>query len=282
MDAVMTRIGSPTGISQERAQVIAVHGSASTGGQWRQLVDKLSPTFDVHTPDLPGYGQQGNVVSSNPTLAGDAGGIDRVVRDASAPVHIVAHSYGAAVAFRYAMDHPEAVASLSLIEPALFHLLRSGRALDMAHYTEISRVGNDVRRADWIGAPARGMSRFVDYWNGAGTWAAMKSSLQEALAHQTSQVARNFAAALAETWTAKSCRKIQCPTLIITGQESRGPAKRVAQIIFDALPQARLRTISGVGHMVPVTHPHIINSLIAEALGEVTAGCFDAPLCEAA
>jgi len=253
--------------------VIAVHGSASTGGQWRRLVDDLKPKFDVATPDLPGYGQLQNVVSrGRPTLAGDAVEIARLTDTARAPSHIVAHSYGAAVAFNFARNHPHKVASLTLIEPALFHLLRSGEANDLLHYTEISSIANTVRMAAQFGTPAQGMARFVDYWNGTGTWDVMKPSLQAALAGQVMQVARNFEAGMAETWSALDCRTIPCPILIIKAEESRGPAMRVAEIIASALPQARFTTISGAGHMVPVTHPDIINPLIAEALVAATPG----------
>lgn len=256
-------------VSSSRPQVVAVHGSASTGGQWRRLAEKLSPAFDVATPDLPGYGgRQDNVGNSAPTLANDAAEIVRIAEQASTPIHLVAHSYGSAVALQFALDHPQRVASLTLIEPVLFHLLRSGGALDMAHYTKISAVANAVRIADRFGLPSYGMSRFVDYWNGSGSWRAMKSSLRTALAHQTAQVARNFEAAFGETWSASALRNIQCPTLIIVGQDSRGPAKRVAQIVFEAMPQARLKTVPGTGHMAPVTHPQVINPLIAEALAD--------------
>jgi pimeloyl-ACP methyl ester carboxylesterase len=269
--------------SLSRPQVVAVHGSASTGGQWRRLVDELSSAFDIVTPDLPGYGrQQDSLTTGSPTLAGDAIEIARIAEQASAPIHIVAHSYGAAVAVKFAINRPHRVASLTLIEPVLFHLLRSGEALDMAHYTEISAVANAVRMTNLFGVPSYGMSRFVDYWNGAGSWPAMKSSLRQALAGQSSQVARNFEAAFAETWSAAALRNLRCPTLIIAGQDSRGPAKRVAQIVFQAMPQARLKTIPGAGHMVPVTHPHITNSLIAEALAVANPGCNEASHLEAA
>jgi pimeloyl-ACP methyl ester carboxylesterase len=273
----------PGEASAGRPQVVAVHGTASTSGQWRQLVDDLSPAYDVATPDLPGYGRQkGYNGPGAPTLAQDAVEIARIAQRSAAPIHIVAHSYGAAVAVQFALDHPESVASLTLIEPVLFHLLRSGEALDMAHYTEISSIANAVRMSDRFGVPAIGMSRFVDYWNGAGTWRGMKPSLRAALVDQAPQAARNFEAAFAETWSASACRRIQCPTLIIAGQNSRGPAKRVARIIFETMPQARLRTIADAAHMVPVTHPHIINPLIAEALAAADPGCNKASHREAA
>ena len=283
MDTIKKITMLPVGAFSERPRVVAVHGSASTGGQWRQLVSELSSTFDVSAPDLPGYGQQrDHFASGSTTLAGDASGIERLSQQASDAIHLVAHSYGAAVATQFALDNPQRVASLTLIKPALFHLLRTGAALDMAHYTEISAIANSVRLAARFGVPGHGMARFVDYWNGVGSWRAMKPSLRAALAKQSKPVARNFKSAYVETWSASVLKGIQCPTLLIAGELSRGPAKRVAQIVFEAIPQARLTTVAGVGHMAPVTHPHLINPLIAEALAAATSHCNEASHREAA
>jgi pimeloyl-ACP methyl ester carboxylesterase len=59
----------------------------------------------------------------------------------------------------------------------------------------------------------------------------------------------------------------------MAGQKSRGPARRVAQILFDAMPQARLVTIPDAGHMAPMTHPETVNRLIAEALAAEIPDC---------
>jgi len=36
------------------APVVALHGSANSGSQWRSLVEYLEGSFQVLTPDLPG------------------------------------------------------------------------------------------------------------------------------------------------------------------------------------------------------------------------------------
>ena len=269
--------------SHGRPQVVALHGSASSGAQWRRLADVLAVHYDVATPDLPGYGQHHNVLPfGKPTLAGDTVHLAQIARQAGAPIHIVAQSYGAAVAVRFALDNPEAVASLTLIEPVLFHLLRTERALDRVHNAEISRIANAMRIADRLGMAGIAMSRFVDEWNGAGTWRAMTPSLRASLAGQVAQVARNFRAVFAETWSASACRRVQCPTLIITGQNSPGPARRVARILFEAMPQARLKAIPGAGHMAPQSHPETVNRLITEALSRAAPRGADAAQCAAA
>ena len=257
------------GSSSERQVVIAVHGSASTGSQWAKLVAELSDNFDVASPDLPGYGKWRDATPfGRPSLYGDAIKIASVAYQAAQPVHLVAHSYGAAVAFEYAIENPGDVASLTLVEPALFHLLRSGDPQDKAHYSEISAVASAVRMDCLNGTPRRGMSHFVDYWNGAGTWQSMTPALQASFAGQSRQVVRNFAAAFAETWPVSVCQRIQCPTLIVSAENSRGPARRVAEILVNAIAQARVESIAGAGHMAPMTHADVVNPIIAKFLTE--------------
>ncbi len=269
--------------SADRQRVIAVHGSASTGAQWSRLADELCDGFEVSAPDLPGYGKLRNVAfSGRPTLYGDAIKIASAAYQTCTPVHLVAHSYGAAVALAYALENPNDIASLTLIEPTLFHLLCAGGSKDLAYYSEISAVANAIRVDCLNGTPKRAMAHFVDYWNGAGTWQSIAPALQASLAAQTRQVARNFAAAFSETWPASICQRIQCPTLIVTAEKSRGPVKRVAEIVAGAVPQARLECIADAGHMATVTHPDVVNPLIAKFLAEVASDNTEASCCAAA
>ena len=110
----------------------------------------------------------------------------------------------------------------------------------------------------------------------------MKPSLQAALAVQTPQVARNFAAAFSEIWSPSICQRLKCPTLLVSADQSPAPARRVIDILHGAIAQSRLITIADAGHMVPVTHPNLINPLIAEALAAAQSGCNEASLPEAA
>lgn len=254
--------------SSSKPVVIALHGSASTGAQWTKLADRLAVDFKVITPDLPGYGKLRNLrTCGRATLYGDAFQIACQAHEADAPVHLVAHGYGAAVALKYALENPAEVASLTLIEPVLFHLLRYGGHEDMHAYNEITAMADAVRAACLNGAPKRGMARLVDYWNNAGTWDAISPVDQAKLAALAPKVAGNFAAVLAETWEAALCQQIQCPVAIITGERSRRPVSRVARILVGALPNARHDVIAGASHMAPVTHYDAVASIVTETLG---------------
>jgi pimeloyl-ACP methyl ester carboxylesterase len=87
------------------------------------------------------------------------------------PVHLVGHSYGGAVATAVALAHPERVASLTVYEPVLFHLLRE---VGDPGWDEVQQVPATVRRHLDAGDPEAAACHFVDYWTGAGSFDAAR------------------------------------------------------------------------------------------------------------
>jgi pyruvate dehydrogenase E2 component (dihydrolipoamide acetyltransferase) len=103
----------------EGAQVIVlIHGFGGDLDTWLFNIEPLAAKATVYALDLPGHGQ------STKTL-GDASGEGLARTFAAfmdslgiARAHLVGHSMGGALALRMARDHPDRVASLSLISPA--------------------------------------------------------------------------------------------------------------------------------------------------------------------
>jgi lipase len=69
----------------------------------------------------------------------------------------------------------------------------------------------------------------------------------------------------------ESLRGITVPTLVLRGTASPRPTRRIATLIAQVLPSARLQTIEGAGHMLPLTHHQTVNAAIAEHLSRTTA-----------
>jgi len=253
--------------------VVALHSTASTGAQWKSLTAHLEQKYTVITPDLAGYG------GSNPwpgtgtaSLGDEANFVFSLIRHFGEPVHLVGHSFGAAVALKIAMMRPGWLRSLTIIEPALFHILRDGNAGDQRLFGEISAVAGIVNAAAAEGEPAGGMARFIDFWNGPGSWSNSSAGMRAALAGQSTQVINNFAAGFAECWQLKMVRAIGCPVLAIMALESPSCAQRVTEMLAETIPGARLVILPNAGHMAPLTDPHIIDPLISGHLASVDLG----------
>jgi pimeloyl-ACP methyl ester carboxylesterase len=253
--------------------VLLLHSSASTSAQWRPLTEILQARWRVLAPDLYGYGQsdqRGRPASAG--LADEAALADALLAANAERVHLVGHSYGGAAALRFAADRPERLLSLTLIEPVAFHLLRRAPGTgDDELFHEVAVLAAGVTQAAAAGDGRRGMARFVDYWNGAGAWMRMRPDVQSALALQTPRVALDFCAAMTDATRTEALRRIAAPTLILRGSESPRPTRRIAALIAQALPNARVQTIEGAGHMLPLTHRDAVNGAIAEHLSCSTA-----------
>ncbi|MCI0430665.1 MAG: alpha/beta hydrolase [Rhodospirillales bacterium] len=254
--------------------VLLLHSSASSSAQWRPLSEILQARWRVLVPDLHGYGQTDQRPGlASPGLADAAALADAVLAESADRIHLVGHSYGGAVALRLAADRPERLLSLTLIEPVSFHLLRGAPpgAAEHALFREVAALAADVTQAATEGDGRRGMARFIDYWNGEGAWMRTRPDVQSALALQTARVALDFRATMTDPMRLEASGRIPAPALILRGAASPRPTRRIAALVAQVLPNARLQTIEGAGHMLPLTHREPVNAAIAEHLARNTA-----------
>ena len=267
IDCQGTRIAAREAGSGET--VVLLHATASSGSQWRGLFDALRGSWHVVAPDLYGYGETDSWPGTRPfSLSQEAALVDAVLPPGGHSVHLVGHSYGGAVALRFAVEQPERVRSLVLIEPVALHLLweEAPNQVNRPLYREVRTIASIVARAATRGDYRSAASRFIDYWNGKGAWSRLEPSLQADLARRIPKIALDFWAAMNEASAAADYRGIGAPTLILRGSRSPAPAKRIAEIVAESLRRARLQTIEGAGHMLPLTHPEAVNAAIATHL----------------
>lgn len=253
------------------APVVLLHGSAGSGAQWEALAAVLSPRFHVVAPDLPGYGRTGDWTGGRTDLTGGAALLDAPALGAPRPVHLVGHSYGGALALRAALDRPERIASLTLIEPVAFHLLGEGGDLGRALHGEIADLAGGFAVRVSAGKRDGAMARFVDFWNGPGAWDRARPETRRDLARRADRVAADFAALMGETAPLAAYGRIAAPTLVLCGQTSHWATYAVAEMLEGALPAARLSIVPGAGHMAPITHPDPVNRAVAAHLEAASA-----------
>jgi pimeloyl-ACP methyl ester carboxylesterase len=249
------------------ATVICLHSSAAGGRQWASLAAAFGPERDVLAPDLIGYGRDDPWRPDvGVTLDAEAARIEAVVDTMRGPVCLVGHSYGAAVATRVALRRRARIAALALHEPVLFSLVAGDGT---AAGDEIVAVGTAVRddvRAERIEQAAE---RFVDYWSGDGAWAAMDERRRRGVRARMPKVAGEFGALFDDAVPLPAYARLAMPVLLLEGAVTRSPPKAVARRLLAALPDARLASIAGAGHMAPITHPDAVNAEILRFLGAV-------------
>lgn len=239
--------------------VVCLHASASTGGQWRALMERLAPRWRVIAPDLFGYCRHtprdrvGRFV-----LDDELDWLAPVFERVGERVHLVGHSYGGLIAMLAALRWPQRVRSLALYEPACWSVAVRDDAAHPAAI-ELDGVGESVIRGVDAGQLEPTAADFVDYWSGRGVWAAMPPERRQAAMHVMPKIAREFVSERADHDTGSASlaayARIGVPVLLMSGTASTAGARRVCELLRSAWPQCRFRELPGLGHMGPVVRP---------------------------
>jgi haloacetate dehalogenase len=210
----------------EGEPVVLRHGHPRTHTTWHRVAPRLSGSFFVVCPDLRGYGQSalppdapGHAQSSKRAMAGDVVALMRHLGHDR--FSVVGHDRGALVAFRTAMDHPDAVKRLVVMDglPVIEHLGRLNEAFARTgwHWWFLGQTGKPAEAfisADpgrWYRTPPPAE---MGAGNHAGVWAALGDP---AVVHGTCEDYRaglRVDRADEEAGRAAS-RKIRCPMLLL-------------------------------------------------------------------
>lgn len=239
---------------QNVAPIVFLHGTAASPRQWHELICHLPRAFEIFTLDLPDHAAH-VVHAAQRSLSQEAHILVHRLRGLGQPFHLVGHSYGGALALRIAMQWPGLVRSLTLFEPAMFHLLRDGHPIERQMHEDIARLEHDLMLAQEAGTPASGVRRFIDFWNGPGTFDAYAPQTQEKVTARLPLILANFAALHREAWPLAECARITAPTLGVYGENSPLLVQHLTRLIAGAMAQTKVLSVSGAGHMLPVTHP---------------------------
>lgn len=99
--------------------LLLVHGFSGDKDNWSFLAPYLTRDYHVVAPDLPGFGEN----ERNPALAYDIAAQTARLKAFAAALglqrpHIAGNSMGGWIALRYALDYPDALASLILLDNA--------------------------------------------------------------------------------------------------------------------------------------------------------------------
>jgi pimeloyl-ACP methyl ester carboxylesterase len=99
-------------------KVLLISGFPQTRLSWNRLTPLLSQKFQVIPADLPSFGDSG--ILSAPASTENVGRIfHEFVASLGAPLHVVAHDFGAWCAYSWALLFPEDFKSLTLIEAGI-------------------------------------------------------------------------------------------------------------------------------------------------------------------
>ena len=237
----------------EGPAIVMLHGLGGTSNSFQAMIGPLAG-FRIVRPDLPGAGR-----SPAPAQEITVEFLIDAVENATMHLgvgraHVVGHSFGTLIAQHLAARHPERVASLTLFGPIL----------------EPQDAARERLRDRAATARREGMCGIADQLTGTALSSATANENPVAVAFvresHMRQDAEGFARsceALAQAQKADH-RLIDCPTLIVTGDEDAiGPAS-VAQELADKIGNAKTVVLHRCGHWTPIEKSKECGKLLSE------------------
>lgn len=229
---------------------LAVHCSLASSNAWSGVGERLGGRLTLTAFDLPGHGR-----SADWTGEGDY--LQESVRIAATfvdrPVDLIGHSFGAVAALGLALAVPEAVRTLTLIEPVLFATARGTAAWD-----ENAALTNRCRAALAAGDRALAARLFTDIWGTGVEWSALGRAERTKIIRHIHLIDA-CQPALGEDsggiLAPGALESLGMPVLLIRGDRSPAIIPVIAEAIAARLSDVGVATVPGAGHMVPITHP---------------------------
>jgi pimeloyl-ACP methyl ester carboxylesterase len=244
------------------ADVVLLHGVGLDHTMWGRVAPGIAARHRVHTPDLRGHGVAPDAAPGT-TLADLASDVADLVAGLPGRAHVVGFSLGALVATELALDHPDLVASLTLVSgvanrsaeerAAVTGRLRAARVdLDATYLAAVER---------WFSPRWRTVEpRLVDE-----VLATMRANRPESYLSCYAV----FATADAEVWP--RLPGLHLPVHAITGSDDTGSTPAMAAALAARVPGGRCTTVPGARHLLPLERPDaVVDAVLAQVEKHIT------------
>ncbi len=239
--------------------VLLLHGLGSVGADWRFQFDALAGAgYRVLAPDLRGFGRSSAPPEVTvPAMAGDM--VHLLARLGAVPAHVVGLSMGGVVALQLAIDHPEVVRRLVLVNT--FARLRP-QSLSGWFYWLLRAV-----LTRFIG-PEKQAAMVAQRVFPRPEHEEMRRNLYQHIIHTNPCAYRSAMQALRRFDVRSRLGELQMPVLVVTGSEDTTVSPPVQKEMAQHIPGARHVIVEGSGHGVIADNPDAFNRILLQFLEE--------------
>jgi 3-oxoadipate enol-lactonase len=239
------------------------HSLLSDRASFDAIAPRLSRSFRVIVPELPGFGGS-RAVSGR--LAAVADRMAEAVREAAAgdETVVLGNGYGGFVALQMAIRHPAIAARLILAD--------CGAAF--------SEQGREAFRNMAAASKAKGLAAITDVAMRrlfAPEFQAQHPDLmrdrREAFLKTDPEVLQAACAALAELDLRPELPRVKVPVLVLVGEHDEATPPPMSRELAALLPNAQLRIIAGCAHVPQLQAPEVF----LDAIGDFLPATHSAP-----
>jgi pimeloyl-ACP methyl ester carboxylesterase len=191
--------------------------------------------------------------------------------------HLIGHSLGGVIAMQMAIDHPDMVQSLVLLEPAIMGAIAKAEAAGRPDAAENQRQFIEGMRrvaAIYDSGDVRGaLTTFLETRAGGAfrevlDWLTRTGEFDQAVKDAGTFLKVEMPAAYAWDFTPADAKRITQPTLSVLGSHSPARAQKVHEILTQWIPQTETLTLVSAEHALPLLDPPGIAVSLAEYLAK--------------
>ncbi|MFJ9368807.1 alpha/beta fold hydrolase [Nocardia sp. NPDC101769] len=252
-------VGGPEG----GEAVVFIHGNPGGGSDWLRLMAPIAEFARVIAPDMPGFAGAEMRGDQGYTVADYARHLDGVIRALGVQrVHLLAHDFGGPWALTWAAQHPDMVASVTLINTGVLLDYRWHR---LARIWRIPLVGELMQRI----ATPRLVRALLQHDNPG----LDRASVARVAAHLRPWGTKRAVLRLYRSTNIRSMIPIAAvlqrhdlPCLVVWGADDVYLPAEQAYRQTQPFPSARIHTIAGAGHWVFLEQAERVAELVVPFL----------------
>jgi 3-oxoadipate enol-lactonase len=247
--------------------ILMLHGLLFDGGMWRGQVEPLAHLGRVVVMDGPGHGKSEPaprfMLEDHADALFDALGELEIRRAV-----VVGLSWGGMIGMRLALQHPEKVAGLALLDTSAEQETLAKRIRFRAFIAMHRRVGFPLGLFHKEVAPLMFSTRTL-----AERPELVDGTYRRAMGFDRGGLSRaSIAVVVHRKNILPELQRIRAPTLVICGNEDRSTPPDKSENIANAIPHAKLVVLEGVGHMSALEEPDAVNSHLIPFVGNCIEG----------
>lgn len=235
--------------------VLALHCSLAHAGAWSGLAERLSGVT-ITAMDQVGHGRAAawdGVSDLHALTTAQAVAMAEAIGQGAA-IDLFGHSFGGTVALRIALERPDLVRSLTLVEPVIFAAAEAAR--DPA-YVPFRAAHLDFAGLVQAGKREEAAALFHGHWGSSDRFADLPARMQAYMLERIhfivaqNPVLLDDAAGLLEEGGLEA---VAVPVLLIDGAKSPPIIEAVHAALAARLQDVTRLSVPGAAHMVPITH----------------------------
>jgi len=237
--------------------VVLIHAGIADARMWAPQLSSFAAAHRVLAPDLPGFGTapyESDVVDFRAAVreAMDAAGMDRAA--------VVGNSLGGTVALGLALESPERVSALVLVDTGIddhewSNELEELDALETAAFERGDLDAAADSQLVWVTGPGR--SRAAVDPEILDLVATMQRNIYELQEGHDDILMRRL-----DPPASRRLREIAVPTLVVTGDRDFPDFLRIGDRLAAEIAGARRATIADAGHLPSLERPEEFDRIV--------------------